>query len=202
MLTRNRFLAAFGLLALALLFAGTIVPGRQASVPAQAADPVGVVVVDHYSIDLNKQIVDPVEPYTGENWSITAKWADNYTETGYVRVDWNGSSWVLSGAQYTTRITAYAAYSNHTCGTQQAPHGYGYKLEAMVNEYHGGYGLVSVTFDVSSVDDGYTLTGTPCSHTNSVSPVQVWVWQAVDTGTFEGSFSPNNNGPGLTLPYQ
>jgi len=102
MLTRNRFLAAFGLLVLAILIVGTAATGHQAAV---TADPYAVVHVYHYSWN-GYQYVIPVEPNTGEDWEVRATWGACGNQVGYVNVDWNGSGWALSGQQYTSQITA------------------------------------------------------------------------------------------------
>ena len=88
MLTRNRFLAAFGLLVLAILIVGTAATGHQAT---ETADPYAVVHVYHYSWN-GYQYVIPVEPNTGEYFTVTADYGLGGTSVGYVRVDWSGSA--------------------------------------------------------------------------------------------------------------
>jgi len=64
-------------------------------------------------------------------------------------VDWSGSGWVLSGQQYTNDIAGYYVCTEEDCGTQQSPHGYGYKLLAQVNGYRLGCPLAQVRFTPS-----------------------------------------------------
>jgi hypothetical protein len=53
----------------------------------------------------------PVEPDSGESWTITAYWNTQYgtpcserSETAGVDVDWNGSGWVVSNKSTTSNI--------------------------------------------------------------------------------------------------
>jgi hypothetical protein len=97
----------------------------------------------------------------------------------------------MSNAQTTSNILAYFTCGVGACGDEALDHGYSFKLMAKLNNptSGGGHSLIKVEFE-GSPDDG-----------NAVSPVYPYVFVATDTGYFETSYSCDNTGPSLTLPY-
>jgi len=203
----KRMSVVSGLLLVAIVLGVVGGSAKARSSRADVVDPWAVVDVTHYAWGGSAYDI-PVEPDTGEHWTVTAHWQysdQHYYEYGSLDVDWNGSGWDISNASTTTNITDYAVCDGAACGSVFEWHGYGYRLQAAVNDPPPGrqlYALQSVTFTVSSVDDGYTLTGTPCDYDTVVSSPEPHVWGAVDYGTFEIPESCNNTGTSLTIPYE
>jgi hypothetical protein len=193
-----------------VVLVGLIVAATVESAPALAAiTNYGVVEAWHFGWNGGHSAYDvPVEPVTGEHWVITVTVrapTPPYgltTDSQSVDVDWNGTAFVTSNATYGPMILAYnSSRTTGECGSQLSPHGYGYKLQVGV-QVPTGHTLISIAFVVNNVDSGYTLTGTPCAYTTSVSCPTPYIWGATDTGFFEPTFSCNNTGPTLVIPYE
>ena len=203
----NKHMSVVSVLLLVAIVLGVVGAAAKARSSTDAVvDPWAVVDVTHYAWGGSAYDL-PVEPDTGEHWTVTARWRfgddNNYYEYGSLDVDWNGSSWVISNASTTSNIIDYNICDGPECGSQLDPHGYGYRLQADANYYYGYfYTLYSVTFTVSSVDDGYTLTGTPCDYDTAVSNPEPYVYGAIDYGPFELNKSCNNTGTSLVIPYE
>lgn len=204
---KNRKAVLFGVvLVLAVVVVGAVDASRMTnSSVTEVVDPWAVVDVTHYAWGGHAYDI-PVEPDTGAHWTVIGEWrfgVYKYYEYASLDVDWNGSGWDISNANTTTNITDFAVCDGAACGSQQDSHGYGYRLQAFANQTASTiYNLYSVTFSVSSVDDGTTLTGTPCDYDTAVSAPAPYVWAAVDYGTFESAQSCNNTGTSLTIPYE
>jgi len=201
----KKHMSIVSVLLLVVIVLGVMVAGAKARSPTDVVvDPWAVVDVTHYAWSGSAYDI-PVEPDTGEHWTVTARWtygALSYYEYGSLDVDWNGSSWVISNAGTTSNIFGYNICDGAECGSQLDPHGYGYRLQAGVNTAVPPYGIYSVTFTVSSVDDGYTLTGTPCDYDTAVSNPEPYVYGAIDYAPFEINMSCSNTGTSLSIPYE
>jgi hypothetical protein len=193
-----------------VVLVGLIVAATVESPPALAAiTNYGVVEAWHFGWNGGHSAYDiPVEPVTGEHWVITVTLTavsppyTPITESKSVDVDWNGTAFATSNGTFGNYIVAYnSSCTTGECGSLLSPHGYGYKLQVGVF-VPTGYALYKVDFIVNNVDSGYTLTGTPCAYTNSVSCPTPYVWGATDTSFFEPTFSCNNTGPTVVIPYE
>lgn len=184
----------------ALVATGTFQKARLAA----AEDPVAVLEAVHYAWGGTAYDM-PVEPQTGEHVAVTVTFTGpplapvQYVAS--VDVDWNGSSWVLSNASVTGWISGFAICDGEQCGSQIDPHGYGYKLQVQTVPV-SPYNPYRADFLVSSVDDGYTLTGTPCDCDTSGSNPAPYVSGVTDRGFFEASLSCSNTGASLAIPYE
>jgi hypothetical protein len=200
----KRYAVGLGLAAAALL---GIVAASLVRAPAQVADdPVGVLEAVHYAWSGSAYDI-PVEPSTGEHVRVTVTFAQPppgapMQVVGWVDVDWNGSSWVLSNAYAPTGIAGYTICDAEACGSQVDSHGYGYKLQVMTQPPPGSFSTHLVEFLVSSVDDGYTLTGSPCDEDTVVSNPPPYVFGVTDTGPFETLPDCANSGASLAIPYE
>jgi hypothetical protein len=183
-----------------------IAAGQMVRAPAPVSDdPVGVLEAVHYAWSGSAYDV-PVQPDTGEHVNVTVTFAQPppgapRQVVGWVDVDWDGSDWVLSNAYAPAGIDGYAICDAEACGSQLDPHGYGYKLQVQTIPPGGGYYTNLVEFLVSSVDDGYTLTGSPCDEDTLVSNPPPYVFGVTDTGPFETLPDCGNTGASLAIPY-
>jgi hypothetical protein len=200
----KRYAVGLGLAAAALL---GIAAASLVRAPAQVADdPVGVLEAVHYAWSGSAYDV-PVQPDTGEHVAVTVNFAIDFPPggprqvVGWVDVDWNGSNWVLSNAYAPAGIAGYTICSAEDCGSQVDPHGYGYKLQ-VGTQPPIGYHTSLVEFLVSSADDGYTLTGSPCDQDTLVSNPPPYVFGVTDTGPFETLPDCANSGATLAIPYE
>jgi len=91
----NKRMSVVSGLLLVMIVLGVVVGGAKARSPTEAVvDPWAVVDVTHYAWGGSAYDI-PVEPETGEHWTVTARWRfgddKNYYEYGSLDVDWNGS---------------------------------------------------------------------------------------------------------------
>jgi hypothetical protein len=156
------------------------------------------------------EYVVPVEPDTGESWSITAYWntedvpCAERSETATVDVDWTGSSWALSNKSLATNIVdiGLCPLASLSC-TSVGSHSGGYRLVVDVRDPAVAiYNLRQVVYTTTSVDDGYLLNLASCTLGSDVSPTSQSFSQT-DSGSFECELTCSTiTGPSLTIAYQ
>lgn len=159
----------------------------------------------------------PVEPNTGETWSITASWeptiasciSDVADEVATATVDWNGAGWTVSNVTLTANILAITVCDTSSCtGDPTGPvPTRSYKLMAdVVDAVNGGvpprvHALNRVVFATTAVDNGRVLDVTNCTLGSNVTPTSQ-TFSVTDTGAFECAFACNSvSGPSLTITY-
>lgn len=155
----------------------------------------------------------PVEPASGETWTITAYWDTatgvpclEHSETASVDVDWNGSSWVVSNKSTTSNILDMKVCTTDTgCQSGGTLHDSGYQLAVDITNpvtiSGTPYNLRLVTFTSSSVDDGYELNLGTCTLGNSVTPTSDSFSQS-DAGPFECDFACQSGAPTVNITYE
>jgi hypothetical protein len=151
----------------------------------------------------------PVQPNTGESWTFTSYWNTQgpgpcyeMSEQASADVNWNGSAWVLSNVNTTTKITAISLCSGIDSCSQKYAHSYNYVLIAELNNPVGSFNPRQVVFATTSVDDGYELDYSSCTTGDVVSPT-TQTFSQTDTGTFEcGLGCSGVTGPLLQITYE
>jgi hypothetical protein len=183
--------------------------------------------ITHYGWDGDAWAI-PVEPDTGETWSVTAYWRTTNTialpaycrctsemsSTVTVDVDWS-SGWQASctGCSSTGLIRDVDVCTDDGCGDGY-DHSWAYSLIADIQKQNGYYScwvqgqeylasrtLERVTYTTTSVDDGDEIDTQSCSEDSSVSPTSQ-SWSTTDSTTFECDFDCDAAGPSLSLRYQ
>lgn len=183
------------------------------------------LTVSHNELDATPGGGAPVEPNTGETWEVVATYQKesisgtacncvSVTDTAYVDVSWNGSSWsatctagcdAVNGPIFGVDVCASAS-----CGS----HSWAYELIVDLANNIGPLpcgaqsnfaALKQVDYTTTSVDGGTTISnpGSPgCSLNTSVSPVSQ-TWTQTDTGAFECPFTcAGAGGPIIYIEYQ
>jgi hypothetical protein len=187
-----------------------------AATACQAAHPACGVFYRTAALDVSHYAeahTRPVEPNTGESFSITAYWNTagpppcfEISETATVDVYWTGSAWALANKSTTTNITDIQVCSGNACGSQYDGHAWSYRLIARVTDPvvlgFIPHNLRQVVFTTTSVDDGYVIDEN-CDLSTAVSPT-AQSWSATDSGSngFECGFSCSNSGPSMTILYE
>ena len=155
----------------------------------------------------------PVEPDSGETWTITAYWNTQYgtpcserSETASVDVDWNGSGWVVSNKSTTSNILDMKWCTTDVgCESGGTLHDSGYQLAVDITDRvtvgPNTYNLRLVTFTASNIDDGYELDLGTCTLGNSVTPTSS-SFSGSDSGSFECSFDCQTGAPTVNITYQ
>lgn len=167
----------------------------------------------------------PVEPDTGETWSVTA-WYRLVTaftgcdcalrsDTVAVDVDWNGTSWVASctGCGGGSPILGVSVCPVDGCGEGVSlDHSWAYELIVDVDNnvlFNCGHltqtgALKQVDYSATSIDDGDRIDLTECAEDLVVTPSAVGTgYIASDTGAFECPFTCEDaSGPTLTIYYE
>lgn len=164
---------------------------------------------------------DPVEPDTGETWSITATWStdvfahlgctcqDSNTATATADVSYSSSTgWSVTCTSGCGGVIGSIGICEVGQGCDNANGELGYKLyvditSQQTNLCNGGNNtyLSKAVFTSTSVDDGITVNETTCASGSSVSPTSQ-TWTATDNGAFECAFNCTA-GPGasVTITY-
>jgi hypothetical protein len=167
----------------------------------------------------------PVEPDSGETWSITANYrlvtlgtscdCDDRTDSVTVDVEWSDTTgWSASctgcGGGSAIQGVAICGVGGCASGTITIDNSWSYELIVDLYTNHAfscGAGvqnaaLVDVDFETTSVDDGDTIDTSSCEEDASVSPTSQ-IFSATDAGPFECGFScPAATGTSVTLTYQ
>ena len=175
-----------------------------------------VLAVSHAYVDY--ETPEYVEPDSGEAWSIAAEWRKEpdclpgqyRIETASVRVDWNGSQWVLSDVDTTDNIVAISICSVGSCRDGTTMHGYAYKLIVSINdpENHNWYNLRQVTYTTTDVDGGtiLALDGSTCGYGSGVTPTSQTFGDTDEPDDKWHSsrcpFSCDINGASVTIVYE
>jgi hypothetical protein len=151
--------------------------------------------------------VTPVEPDTGEKWTITGYWNTDtvpicyqLTYTATASVAWTGSGWELSDVATTFGVMDVDICDESTCDKVDL-HGYGYRLSAKLRDPDGGFYLRQVVFEASDVDDGQELDTSMCSLGTAVRPTEV-SFTATDSGPFGCGYSCDEIGASLLISYE
>lgn len=151
--------------------------------------------------------VTPVEPDTGEKWTITGYWnsntvpiCDQLTYTATASVAWTGSGWELSDVATTFGVMDVDICDESTCDKVDL-HGYGYRLSAKLRDPNGSFNLRQVVFEASDVDDGQELDTSMCSLGTAVSPTEA-SFTATDSGSFACGYSCDEIGASLLISYE
>ena len=166
--------------------------------------------VEHRTTGAN---TDPVEPDTGETWSITAYWNTagvgnclERSETASVDVDWNGSGWVVSNKSTTSNILDMkVCTAGLGCLSGGTLHDFEYQLAIDITDPVSlglySYNLRRVDFTASNIDDGNVLDLGVCTLGTSVTRTAASFSQS-DSGPFECSFDCQSGAPSVTIAYQ
>lgn len=185
---------------------------------------VSAIDVIHYD-QIDETEVVPVEPNTGENWTITAYWNQLGSDpiwcdcdavsnaVVYVAVDWSDSTgWsaTCTGCNaFTGPVRGVAICSTYGCGSGMSiDNSWGYELVVSLDESHGsncGFGYPSflnrVVYATTSVDDGNQINTLYCSESTAVSPISQ-AFGTTDSGPFECTFSCGAaSGPQVDIVY-
>lgn len=167
----------------------------------------------------------PVEPDTGETWSVTTWYRLQTsgtacdcalrTDNASVDVDWNGSAWVASctGCGGGSSIHGVSVCPVDGCGEGTTlDHSWAYELIVDVDlnhVYNCGQtpltgALMQVSYSATSVDPGDRIDLIECTEDLSVTPSAVGTgYNASDTGAFECPFTcADATGPTITIYYE
>jgi hypothetical protein len=194
--------------------------GLNAACPGADLTRTASILVSH--ADLNTV---PVEPDSGETWSITANYrlqtagepcdCDDRDDSVSVDVAWSDTSgWSATctgcGGGSAIQGVAICGVGGCASGTITIDNSWSYELIVDLNNNHGfvcgatamNARLVDVDFETTSVDDGDTIDTGNCSEDVAVSPTSQ-VFSATDAGPFECGFTcPAATGTSVTLTYQ
>lgn len=167
----------------------------------------------------------PVEPDTGETWSVTA-WHRLETigtacncalrsDSVNVDIDWNGSAWVASctGCGGGSAIHGVSVCPVDGCGEGVSlNHNWAYELIVDVDNNHTyncgqtpqAGALMQVDYSATSIDDGDRIDLTECAEDLAVTPSAVGTgYNASDTGAFECPFTcVDASGSTITIYYE
>lgn len=172
----------------------------------------------------------PVQPDTGETWTVTAYWktleslgipaacrCNSASAAVTVDVDWTGSAWsasctgcnALAGPIFGVSV---CSQGERNCSVGEDTHSFGYRLIVDVARASTAYAcppsgpfaryLDNVTYEATGIDDGDILDMTRCAIGADVSPDPDGTFADTDAGEFECAFDCTATGASVAIEYE